>query len=179
MKLFATYFVLMMQLGLQSVVADNWQFDKVLKSDDFTFGNTTITRIIDTRENQTHPIYKTKVTINGEDVALIKNLTFNTITRFDNGNYFLGVSNSGLSAFAFFILDATGNLLRAENHSDNIHYCKQSVTLVRQWVDEQNLDIMEHYSTQKNSADSDNPQAQLKRVTIKGCDGKRLQVWPG
>lgn len=79
-------------LASQITMADNWQFKKELKSDVFIFGETTITRIIDTGENRSDPEYKIKVVVKGKDVALFNNLTFSAISVFDKVKYFLAVS---------------------------------------------------------------------------------------
>ncbi|MDH3693264.1 MAG: hypothetical protein OER96_01660 [Gammaproteobacteria bacterium] len=169
--------LIIMMVFAEPLCADSWQFDKEIKSDTFTFGEIEVTRIIDTRENQGYPEFTVKVARDGKEIALLKNLTFDSITSFDKGNYLLGVSNSGLSTFAYFILDSTGNLIRAENHSNKLNYCNQSVTLVRDWVNDQDIDVREKYRTHKNELDPDNPYVTLESVTINGCSGERVEVW--
>jgi len=113
----------------------------------------------------------------GKEIANFKNLTFDKISSFDRGNYFLGVSNSGLSTFAFIILDKYGNLLRAENHSKAMSYCRMSVTLEREWVNLENLDIKEEYETIENDFDTEDPYVFLNSVSVNGCDGGHVEVW--
>lgn len=157
--------------------ADTWRFDKELKSDDFKFGEVVLTRIVDTRENQSYPEYFLRVKVNGEEEALYKNLTFSKAESFGNGKYILGVSNSGPSSFAYFIIDSSGNLLRTVNHSKHINYCEQSVTLRREWVNDKDLDIKEEYESMENEFEPKNPYVFLTSVTVKACNGKRVEIW--
>ncbi|MBB3059578.1 hypothetical protein [Microbulbifer rhizosphaerae] len=157
--------------------ADQWFFEKELKEDRFKFDDIVIKRIRDTRENQSYPVFRLVVSDEEKEIANFKNLTFDKISSFERGNYFLGVSNSGLSTFAFIILDKYGNLLRAENHSKNMSYCRMSVTLEREWVNLENLDIKEEYETIENEFYPENPYVFLKSVSVNGCDGNRVEVW--
>ncbi len=170
--------LLVLSVGIfGSVYADSWMFDKEIKKDTFTLGEIEVVRIIDTTENQIHPEYKLQVNRDGKQVALHKTLTFDAVTSFDKGNYLLGVSNSGLSTFAYFILDSSGKLVKTANHSDKLHYCKHSVTLVRKWVNDQSLNIEEKYKTLQNDSDPSNPSVTLESVTVDGCNGEKVEVW--
>jgi len=169
--------LIIMMVFVEPLYADSWQFDKELKSDTFTFGETEVTRIIDTRKDQHYPEFSVKVVKDGNEVALLKNLTFDRVAPFDKDRYILGVSNSGLSTFAYFVLDSSGNLLLTENHSEKIHYCKQSVTLVRYWVNEEDLSIEEQYRTYNNQTDDGESNSVLESVSVNGCDGRRVEVW--
>ncbi len=155
-------------------VSDTWKFEKEIKTEVFYFEEIKITRVIDTMDENSKPKHKLYFEINGVEEAIFKNLTFDRIVTFDNGNYFLGVSNTGFSQFAYFMLDKRGNLLRAVNHSKEIIYCEESVTIVREWVDSKDIDIREVYGTYDNDYNSG---TFLDSVTIKSCSGDRIEIW--
>lgn len=178
MQLVSKFLVSVTLLATSIANADSWQFKKELNSESFNFEKTTITRVIDTLENQQYPKYSLIVTVDGKDVANFRNLTFSNIAAFDKGNYLLGVSNSGLSTFAYFIMDSSGNLLRTENHSKSaFKYCRWSVTTNRTWVDDEAMEIKEEYKTIPNEWDPKNPYVFLTSVTIKGCEGNDVEIW--
>lgn len=160
-----------------SAQADNWSFKKELKEESYQFGDLTVKKVRDTRQNQSYPAFRTVLLKGGKEIANIKDLTFDRIVSVGGGHYLLGVSNSGLSTFALFIIDRSGNLVRATKHSSEINYCRESITLVREWVDLKNLDIREEYETSENQVDSENPDGSLKSVTVRGCGNSRVEVW--
>ena len=157
--------------------ADSWYFKKELVKKSFVFDKTKVVRIIDTRENSQYPKYRLMIYYEGIEEANFKNLTFDSMVPFDKGKYLLGVSNSGLSSLAYFILTSTGNLVTAVNHSSKIHYCEQSSTLRRDWVTKEILSPVETYNTIENEFDKNDPYIFLESVKIKGCDGDDVEIW--
>ena len=126
------------------IMADTWFYPEELISDKFIFNQVTIERIIDARKDQQYPDFQVKVFIDDEEVATYINLTFDHIQAFDSGNYIFAGSNSGLSRFAYFVIDERGGLVSAQLHSDNIFYCSTSISVVRKWLPEQ-VEIKEQY----------------------------------
>lgn len=126
------------------LIADTWSFPAELNTKKFTFGDITIERIIDTRENQQYPIYQVKVFSRDEELANYRNLTFEYIQTFDNGNYIFAGSNSGLSRFAYFVINEDGGLVMTQVHSDSISYCNMSISIIREWLP-RNIEIKEQY----------------------------------
>jgi hypothetical protein len=127
-----------------STFADQWSYPAKLDSQIVTLNDLTIERVIDTRQNQHYPLYQVKISRDGEELANYRNLTFEQIDLFDNGNFIFAGTNTGLSQFAYFILDKDGGLVKTKAHSDDIPYCKQTITLVREWIDDQ-FEIKETY----------------------------------
>ena len=122
------------------LMADQWSFPKELKAKNFTFGELTIERTIDARKNQQYPLYQVKVFREGEELAKYRNLTFEYIELFDNGNFIFAGTNSGIARFAYFVLDKDGGLVMAQVHSNSIPYCEMTVSIVREWLPEK-IDI--------------------------------------
>lgn len=174
MTKYSAVFVLLLIASICN--ADTWFFDKELKKEQFIFGETKITKIIDTRENPQYPLYRLEVEYKGKVEANFKNLTFSSITDFDNGNYILGVTNSGLSQFAYFILSKDGKLMTAKNHSADINYCNTSVTIVRDWVDDENLVVEEEYETVTNPSDPDSSYKYLIGAKVLDCNGEFVEL---
>ena len=125
-------------------MADTWFFPADLNIEKFIFDNITIERIIDSRKNQHYPTYQVKVFSRDKELANYMNFTFEYIQAFDNGNYFFAGSNSGLSRFAYFVIDKKGGLVSAQTHSNSIYYCSQSISVLREWLPEK-IEIKEEY----------------------------------
>jgi hypothetical protein len=145
--------------------ADRWLHEKELVENSFKFGDTEIIRIFDGR---IHPENRVKVFYKGIEQANIKNLTFDKIKPFYGGVYFLGVSNNGISRFAYFIISRDGSLMKAVDHDNGIKYCQASITILRRWVDE-SVEIYEEY--QKNESVNI-----LHKVYVKACDGRKVEI---
>ncbi len=158
------------------VFADSWYFEQQKQQDSFTFGQTEVIRVVDATENNQYPDYSVIILHDGNQEAVLKGLTFDQIVAFGEGKFLLGVSNSGLTDFAFFIVRSTGELLRANLHHDYIHYCSQSATLRREWVTEEPLVPEVSYVRQHNEFNEDEPYVFINGLKIKGCDGSMVEV---
>lgn len=155
-------------------MADQWSFPAELKQQDFTFDDLTIERIIDTRKNQQYPLYQVKVFRRGEELANYRNLTFEYIQPFDNGNYIFAGTNSGISRFAYFVLDKDGGLVMAKIHSDDIPYCEMTVSIVREWLPEK-IEIQEKYEEITYEWDNETVKY-FMGAQIKTCEGKYIEI---
>ncbi|NIB45234.1 hypothetical protein HBA55_37025 [Pseudomaricurvus alkylphenolicus] len=143
--------------------ADTWYFPKAIESEDFHFGDLTIVKTVDTTENQHYPLYSVKVLRKGIELANYRNLTFDVIKPFAEGSMIFAGSNSGLSRFAYFVLDKDGGLLQTKNHSNEIDYCDRSVTVTRRWLPKE-IEIREEYGSEKYE------KKWLVNVSAKTCD---------
>lgn len=127
----------------------------------FEFDGITIERTIDERKDQYSPDYKVKVYRKDKELASYKNFTFDYIQAFDNGNYIFAGSNSGLSRFAYFVINKNGGLVMAQAHSESIlPYCNKGIFShipPRKWLPEKII-IKEQYFYIKGifNTDSDN-----------------------
>ena len=156
--------LIMLALFSSRLLADKWRFEKEIKEDSFRFGETEIIRIQDTTKNQYYPTFSTKVIVSGKIEAIFKNLTFDKIAPVGKSEFLVGISNSGLSQFAYFVMTTDGKLIKTVNHSRKIPYCQQSVTLKRLWVELDNLEF---------DIGVDKKRSTIESVTVQGCKGKK------
>ena len=168
--------VLLTSLFAVNVSADSWRFKKEIKHDWFEVAALKIERIRDTLSDQRWPTYQMKIYRNGKELASYRNLTFDEIIPFDENNFLLGISNSGLSKFAYFVLDSDGGLIRAINHSLEIPYCDTSISILRTWVQLDQLIINEHYETYKGQSENSESIKYLKSATLKTCGGEIINI---
>jgi hypothetical protein len=137
----------------------------------YKFKDTEIIKIYDGTKS---PEYRVKVLYKGVEQTNIKNLTFDEIRSFYDERYFLAVSNSGISQMAYFILRADGSLIKAVEHSDKFKYCQSSITILRRWVDTENMEI---YLDFKKVNHRGKTLDWLTKVYVKACDGSKYEVW--
>ena len=168
--------LILMVFSLSGVMADSWYFEKQKQQDTFTFGQTEVIRVVDATENNQYPDYSVIILHEGNQEAVLKGLTFDQIVAFGEGKFLLGVSNSGLTDFAYFVIRSTGELLRVNLHHDNIHYCSQTATLQRVWVTEEPLVPEVSYFRQHNEFNEDEPYLFINGLKIKGCDGNMIEL---
>ena len=169
------FLLLILLIPSFQVMADSWSFPPELKMDEFMFGDLKIQRTIDTRNNSFYPEYKVNVFKEGKEIANYKNLTFDFIQTFDEGNFLFAGSNSGLSQFAFFILAKDGGLVMTKIHSKNISYCGYSVTLFREWLPK-NIEIVESYK-ESNFTYNNETQRHFTGAKIKDCQGNYIELF--
>ena len=114
----------------------------------FEFNGITVERTIDESKSQYSPNYAVKVFREDKELAIYKNFTFDYILAFDNGNYIFAGSNSGLSRFAYFVINKNGGLVMAQVHSESIlAYCNKGIFShipSREWLPEKII-IREQY----------------------------------
>jgi hypothetical protein len=85
-------------------------------------------------------------------------------------NYFVLLSNLGLSSYAIAVIDREGKIILSKKHDlASMHYCEKSVTNIRHWVDVKNPDVRFEITRDESTAPA---RAYLKSVSVRGCDGK-------
>lgn len=88
-------------------------------------------------------------------------------------SHFAFVSNIGLSSHAIVVVNRQGQVVISRRHNGPLdgffHYCRASVTNVREWVDPKDADV--RFEVVRNEA-SPSSVGDLKSVTVKGCDGR-------
>lgn len=163
-----------------SVIADQWQFPPERTVETFNVNGLTIEKVVDTTENQIYPDYYTNIYRGDVEVASYKNLTFQYLKAFNDGKFIFAGTNSGLSRFAHFVLDSEGGLVIAKaHHSDGIEYCGTTVSLVREWLPDNDVEIVETYQTESiESFDGEiDEYTYLESAAIKMCNGNLYELW--
>jgi hypothetical protein len=150
--------------------ADTWQFPAVLEETVYTFGQNKVIKIIDARQNTSYPDFFVKVVDPmGDLLALYRDVSFEDFAVSEDGQVFVGISNRGLPQTAFFALGSKGALLFESKHQfSRLHYCDESVTLIRRWYDQDNPDVRFAYSGRDIQW--------LSSITLNGCGGQRLDL---
>lgn len=88
----------------------------------------------------------------------------------DDGQTIVGLSNRG-SENAFWIRNSHGKVIERKTHVPGphywrgIHYCRESVTNVREWFDAKVPDVRFQFKDGK-----------LVQVVVRGCDGRDLYL---
>jgi hypothetical protein len=151
-------------------VADTWRFPAILEETAYDFGQNKVIKIVDARQNTSYPDFLVKVVgPAGELLALYRDVSFEAFAVSEDGQVFVGISNRGLPQTAFFALGGKGALLfESKHHLSRLHYCDESVTLVRRWYDQDNPDVRFAYSGNDNQW--------LSSITLNGCSGERLDL---
>lgn len=157
-----------------TLLADQWSFPAEVKKESFALGDLVIERVVDTTMNSRHPSYQIKVYREGKELANYRNLTFDFIQPLDRGNFIFAGTNSGLSRFAYFVLDKDGGLLLAKVHSDSIPYCKITPSLIREWLPKA-LEIREEYK--EVSYESGETIRYFSGAQVKTCNGTYLDIF--
>lgn len=147
--------------------ADSWSFPPELDATEYVFGDTRIVRILDAREDHTHPDFRIDVYRDEELVGRYGGQYFDEIAASADNDVFVGISNRGLPHTAIIIFDADGVLRGLVNHdmrSERFIYCKASVTLVRQWYDSEDSSLR---FVQNDNGDD---------IQVRGCHGEMISV---
>lgn len=145
---------------------DRWKLDPEVKDTEFSFGNTRIVLHYDSTNNQYFPEYTLKVYFKEELVGDLAGIGFEKVFASPENSYFLGVSNKGLIRQAYVIFNSKGNLLMMQEHDDiKIKYCEASITLYREWYDEENPNV-----------EFEMVNGELIDVIINHCDGTRYSL---
>jgi hypothetical protein len=115
--------------------------------------------------------YKMTLTCSQGDKTLFKVDDFaDAVAMSEDGRYIVGLSNRG-SKNAFWIRDRQGKLITWKTHNFSlhywlgIHYCRYSVTNVREWFAEKQPDVKFQFKDGK-----------LSQVSVRSCDGKEVQL---
>jgi len=155
-------------IASSAVQADSWAFKKEVKKFDRNFGDTTIVWKRDTTQNARFPKFSFQVFLKDKLQATHTDLGFSKLFSSPDHRFFLGVSNSGLTPNAFVIFDNEGKLLEMKKHrwSDDVHYCFETSTTVREWFDKENPDPKFTL----------NEAQKLERVSIRGCNGTIVRL---
>lgn len=120
--------------------------------------------------------------VSGKRITDFPRLLAQEVYGSPDNNYFLLLSNLGLSSYAIAVIDRQGQILFGLPHDQNpfigdgkFHYCRASVTNVREWVDlkgaNPGFELSHDSSTTPNMV-------HFAAVTVRGCDGKDIALAP-
>ena len=134
---------------------------------EFVFGDTTIVRGVDSRENQQLPSYYIKILEGNRLIALYPGLSFWNIAASKDNRVFVAVSNGGSPGNALVVFSSSGKIHHLLRHFwGNLEYCTTSVTLQREWYNDENPEIEFTYSED----------GYVKNVLINSCKNERLTL---
>jgi len=152
-----------------SVRADSIAFSSELIRTEYDFGDLAIAKIYDGRNLSSGPLHTVEIWRRNELIGRFGGVSFDDLAIAPDESYFVGISNSGHPGIAYLIIDALGNVRALQRHTTRLHYCEQSISVVRQWYDPENPDIQ--FET---AGDGDN--RRVIQISIMGCAGDRIQL---
>jgi hypothetical protein len=106
----------------------------------------------------------------GDDLLFTVSDFADYIAASTDGRYIVGLSNRG-SENAFWIRDSHGQVIERKTHFFGlhywwgVHYCKESVTNVREW-----------FSASEPAVNFEFADGKLTQVLVRSCDGKTLHL---
>jgi hypothetical protein len=166
MKRFLCCVLLWSLLEVAVANADDWVLKPEVNESSYVFGRTRIVLHYDSTQNSVLPRYTLRVYKDSELLAEHAGIGFDRLFASPSNDYFLGVSNRGLTTDAYVVFDDHGKLLIRQPHgSKEVHYCKMSISLVRIWYEENNPGVKFGLVG-----------GVLREISINGCDGKRVSL---
>ena len=99
---------------------------------EYTFGETRVVRVLERADG-----WGFRIDIYRESNLLARypDQYFEVIAASENNEFFVGISNRGLPDTAMIVFNKRGELIRLRTHNGGIEYCRQSISLVREWFD--------------------------------------------
>jgi hypothetical protein len=103
----------------------------------FDFGRSKVVVEVDGREQKGLPSYTLRIFLDGKAVASCPDTGCQRVFASDDGQYFVGLSNSGVPWTAFIIFDAQGRIIRKVDHGalPARMYTHRTSRFVREWFD--------------------------------------------
>jgi hypothetical protein len=176
-------FLVVLVLSMAAIIlADTWSFPICISDDGtvvkeppkiYTFGDTRIELECDTTKSGNYLEFLLRIYDSNNLMAMYRNVAFEDIYASEDNSFFVGLSNCGIPGTAFVVFDKNGRLLREVKHQflhasysdyDRV-YSNQSVTLVREWYDKNNVDIQFQID-----------QGRLEDVVLKGSTGLEYRL---
>ncbi len=159
-------FIAVTMLFVSTGICDTWSFPKKAVETVYQFGETKIIKTVDGRNNDQYPDYIIDIYDEDKLVAKYRGVSFQHLAASNNG-VFIGISNDGLPGTAFVIFDSKGNLkVEAKHNMYPFHYCRESITRVREWFDDDNPKLRYVYSEDGEFDD----------IIVNGCNGKEIKI---
>jgi hypothetical protein len=148
--------------------ADYFRWPAEVKETTNVFGKTSVVLHYDGTKTRPSPEYSLKIYQGGKLLAEHKDVGFTEVFADPENGYFLGVSNQGLVGTAWVLFDRDGKILKQQKHGDiktPLKYCLMTITVVRQWYDEKQPEPQFKVEA-----------GQLKEVSVRNCEGKRISL---
>ena len=150
-----------------NVNADTWSFPIEAVETVYEFGETRIVKTVDGRENNEFPDFIIDIYKSDKLQAKYRGISFKHIAASKNNDLFVGISNEGIPGTSLVIFDSKGNLrIEAKHFYLPLHYCEQSITLVRKWYDDKNPNL--HFIYEESG--------KVKDMVVNGCDGEEIKI---
>lgn len=112
--------------------------------------------------------------VGGGLVAAFRDFDAQDVHASPDGNYFLAISNKAYSNFAYAVLDRGGHLLFSSPHKTQaLNYCGRGAANNWYWIDA--AKPVASFEVKPVSWAS-SEQRYLKSVTVRGCDGRNVQL---
>ncbi len=122
--------------------ADSWSYPPELVTKSFDHGEVHVVLTTDARRNQKMPEFLLEIYTQGVRVAQIPGISFEQLFSSDDNRLFVGLSNRGIPGTAVVVFNALGTLAVLANHGlAEFDYCSKSITLQREWFDEDNPSV--------------------------------------
>lgn len=148
--------------------ADSWSFPAKLKRVEHAFGEIRVVEIVDSRKNQQYPDFSVEVWRGRTLLAKYPGMGFQKIFAAPDNSLIVGISNRGLPWTAAFILRGDGKLLLEAKHGlVAFAYCDFSVTVVREWFDEENPAV---------EFVKDETSGSYNAIRLRTCDGRQVDL---
>ncbi len=151
-------------LAAPEAPADSWSFESEERVVALPGGGRVVVSVDASRSTQ-QPDFEVVIESGNSPPVSHPGLWFRDVVASPDGLLIVGLSNRGIpdSAAAVFSLD--GALLLIANHDAGaLNYCKESVTLVREWYDGDDPDV--HFGAP----------AEPGAITLRDCRGERLTL---
>ncbi len=147
--------------------ADSWSIENSTKS--YQFGDLTCELITKPEpSNRSVPIYNFTCSRSGKTIFSKEGYGASYVKGTPSGAYLVGLSNSGLTPFSFWIVRSDGTTLKEVSQGDlrrkGIKFCEATVTVVRKWTrDLPTVRFLERAGV-------------LLDVGVRGCDGSFISL---
>jgi len=149
-----------------TVCADNWSFPAEVTREVTRFGEVRLILIMNSLKNQVYPDYELLIENKDMIITNLVNVGYQDVFASPENRYFLGVSNIGIPDTAYIIFDAGGNVIKhIKHHVSGLAYSKQTVTLIREWYDKKNPNVV--FTITKG---------QLIAIHINNSSGERIEL---
>jgi hypothetical protein len=147
-------------------LADQWKFDPVKAEKNYKFGDVTVSLTVDATMNQQFPDLTLRILKKGELQAQYRGIAFDDLFASPDNKVFVALSNQFVTRSAIVVFDAEGQIIVLVNHTTTLFdYCRQSVTLLREWYDHENPDIR-----------FGDPESKPSGISLRDCRGKRIDL---
>lgn len=132
------------------------------------FGETKIVLITDGRADRKSPDFILQVFKNDQLQAQVHNVSFDQVFPSPDGRFFVGLSNRGIPGTAVVVFNDRGAITLLASHGiAEFDYCRKSVTVEREWYDNENPQVK--FNVEPTLAGS-------AGITLRDCHGLTVDL---